>query len=345
MFSLESLKEFDPSIEFISGDHTSKCIEHITDNRDLKSNGLLFLKNKKNYLKLSESLKESSKSITLIVERKLFEKLEEEKEVLLNNFLTIATCEDASVSMSYISKPFWEKMFSDLNEVVDGRQMGSSSIHPTVWIAQGVFIAEDVVIDKNVKIHSGVRILSGSKIGENTEIYPNVVIYPFTSIGMNCRIHGGSVVGADGFGYNHHQGVHHKVWHVGDVKIGNDVEIGANSCIDRGTFSSTSIGDGTKIDNHVQVGHNVQLGRGVIICGHVAIGGSSILGDYCVMGGKSGMGDNITLGEGVQVAGGGLVNCDWADGSVVGGHPARLVREWMKGIAFVRKESLNKGAK
>lgn len=345
LFSLESLKEYDQSIEFIKGDHSLACIEHITDARELKSNGLLFLKNKKHFLKLVESLNESTKSISLIIEKKLFEKLDEEKDVLTENFLSIAVCEDVSVSMSYISKPFWDEKFSELNEVVDGRQMGSGSIHPTVWIAQGVFIAEDVVIEENVKIHSGVRILSGSKIGEGTEIYPNAVIYPFTTIGKNCRIHGGTVIGADGFGYNFHQGVHLKVWHVGDVKIGNDVEIGANSCVDRGTFSSTNIGDGTKLDNHVQIGHNVQLGKGVIICGHVAIGGSAVLGDYCVMGGKSGMGDNFTLGKGVQVAGGGLVNCDWDDGSVVGGHPARPVREWMKGIAFVRKESLKKGAK
>jgi UDP-3-O-[3-hydroxymyristoyl] glucosamine N-acyltransferase len=345
LFSIESLKEFDPSIEVIIGDESSACIEHITDSKELKSNGLLFLKNKKHYSKLVESLTDSTKTISLIVEAKLFEKLEEEKEVLKNNFLSIATCEDASISMSYISRPFWDRKFSDLNEVVDGRQMGSGSIHPSAWIAQGVFIAEDVQIEANVKIHSGVRILSGSKIGENTEIYPNVVIYPFTSIGKNCRIHSGTVIGADGFGYNHHQGVHLKVWHVGDVNIGDDVEIGANSCVDRGTFSSTNIGDGTKLDNHVQIGHNVQLGRGVIICGHVAIGGSAVLGDYCVMGGKSGMGDNFILGKGVQVAGGGLVNCDWPDGSIVGGHPARPVREWMKGIAFVRKESLKKGAK
>jgi UDP-3-O-[3-hydroxymyristoyl] glucosamine N-acyltransferase len=240
--------------------------------------------------------------------------------------------------MTKLSLPFYQNIKESWNDEVDGRQMGTVDIDPSSWIAQHVFIGKDVVIGKNVRIYPGVRILSGSSIGDDCELFPGVTIYQNVKIGNAVRIHGNTTIGADGFGYNFRDGIHHKLWHMGGVIIGDNVEIGANSCVDGGTFSPTLIGAGSKFDNHVQVGHNCIIGSGVILCGHVAIGGSSELGDFTVFGGKSGMGHAMKLGKACQVGGGALVNRDWPDGSVLGGHPARPLKEWMKGLAYVRNQ-------
>ena len=124
------------------------------------------------------------------------------------------------------------------------------------------------------------------------------------------------------------------------MTIGHNVEIGANSCVDQGTFSPTTIGDGTKVDNHVQIAHNCKIGRGVIICGHVAFGGSAVIGDFTVLGGKAAVGNGVIVGKACQVAGNAMVNSDIEDSSVVAGHPARPLKEWLRGVAWLRQQSL-----
>ncbi len=254
----------------------------------------------------------------------------------------VCTSEDVMLTLCQTSKVFSDMITASENDIVDGRQLATVKIDPTADIAQHVFIGANVEIGASVTIYPGCRILSNSIIADGVTLYPNVTIYPRTKIGERTVIHASSVIGADGFGYYFAGGVHHKIYHIGSVEIGSDVEIGANSCVDRATFGKTIIGDGSKLDNHVQVGHNCRLGKGVILCGHVAIGGSTKIGDFTFMGGKSATGHGLTLGRGVQVGGGGLVNCDWADGSIVTGYPAREVKEWLRGLAYIRKESLKK---
>lgn len=254
----------------------------------------------------------------------------------------VCTSEDVMISMCQASKVFSDLLLASENDIVDGRQLGTVKIDPTADIAQHVFIGANVEIGASVTIYPGCRILSNSIIGDGVTMYPNVTIYPRTKIAERSIIHASSVIGADGFGYHFAGGIHHKIYHIGNVEIGSDVEIGANSCVDRATFGTTVIGAGSKLDNHVQVGHNCKLGQGVVLCGHVALGGSTKIGDFTFMGGKSATGHGITLGKGVQVGGGGLVNCDWADGSIVTGYPARELKEWLRGLAYVRKESLKK---
>ncbi|EQC48936.1 UDP-3-O-[3-hydroxymyristoyl] glucosamine N-acyltransferase [Bacteriovorax sp. BSW11_IV] len=340
---LEQLHKIDPSLTLIKGQMSDEfsgltTFEHLSDSH------LLFIKDKKFYLRNESLIKDSDfKSMGVILEEKFNESLsDEDKALITSKFKTVLTAKSVPLAMSFLSKPFYDLKYRELNDLVDGRQMGTASVHPTAWIAQGAHIGEGVEIGEGVKIHSGVRIMSYAKIASHTEIYPNAVVYPYVKIGSHCRIHAGASIGADGFGYNFDKGIHHKVWHMGSVIVEDHVEIGANSCVDQGTFTPTKIGAGTKIDNHVQVGHNVVLGAGVVICGHVAIGGSTKIGAYTVFGGKSGCGDGLILGQACQVAGGALVNCDWPDGSVVAGHPARPLKEWMKGIAYLRKLSLGK---
>src|SRR5690606_5931201 len=262
----------------------------------------------------------------------------------LDGLAWLATSPNVALSLTLLSKPFYDKKMGKMNTQVDGRQMGTVDIDPSAYIAQNVFIGEHVKIGGNVEIMPGCVILPHTEIGEGTKIYPNVTLYPFTKIGKGCRIHSGTTIGADGFGYTFHQGQHLKIWHMGGVEIHNDVEIGANTTIDTGTFSPTIIGAGTRIDNQVQIGHNVKIGKGCIICGHSGIAGSVILHDYVVLAGRAGIGPDAELGMGTQVAGGALVNdgAKWPAGSKLGGHPAKDIKEWMRGVAYLRNASLTK---
>ncbi len=332
------LNSMDSSFSIVKGTG-SELVAGITDAFEQKESHILFIKNK-NYLQSWLDNKKSH-SHFLIIEKKYFDLVNEElKKNILNNANGVATVVDVNLAMSYFSKTFYDLKYKTPNDVIDGRQMGSAVVDSSAWIAQGAFIGEGVVISKDVKIHPGVVLMSGVEIGEGSEIFSNTVIYRGVKIGKLVRIHSNCSIGADGFGYNFSKGEHLKVWQMGSVIIGDNVEIGANSCIDSGTFSPTIIGDGCKFDNLVQVGHNCRLGKGVILCGQVGLAGSCTIGDFCVFGGKSGAADGVTIGRGVQVAGTAGVTTNLGDGEVVGGFPARNIKEWMKGIAYVRKLSL-----
>lgn len=246
------------------------------------------------------------------------------------------------ISLSRVSKSFHDRRFEGVSLHADGRTMGTARVHPFTTLSPETFVGEGASIGKGCVIHPRAVIMARAVVGDGSEVFPNATVYPFARIGRRTRIHAGAVVGADGFGYNAVDGVHHKVWHTGSVAIGDDVEVGAGACIDGGTFSPTTVGDGAKIDNLVQVGHNSRIGRGVILCGHAATSGSVTIGDSSVLGGKACVAHGVTLGRGCRVAGAAAVTSDWPDGSVVGGHPARALNEWLKGVAWLRGRSLAK---
>ena len=325
----DDLLKFTQELKLISDSKSDQNLVGICDSNFPVENSVLFIKSKKY---LEKVLEKELPRLGLIITDKIIDRVGELEKF---NPLFVASLTNIDLGVSLLSKPFYEQKYGSA-------EMGEAKVSSTAILHEGSFIGKNVTIGDNVVLHPGAVVMDNSSVGEGSVLFPNTTVYPFVTIGKNVRLHSGTVIGADGFGYNHDGGVHHKVWHMGGVRIKDDVEVGANSQIDGGTFSPTVIGAGTKLDNNVQIGHNCQLGRGVLICGHVAIGGSSRLGDYTVFGGKSGMGDNMSLGMGCQVAGGALVNTDWPDGTVLGGHPARPLKEWMRGIAFVRKESLKK---
>jgi UDP-3-O-[3-hydroxymyristoyl] glucosamine N-acyltransferase len=340
---LSEISHYDPGIEIVSNPEWPGEIRAISALDLLLENSLIFIKNDKFLKKFMVQLTDAVRlKIGVIIDAKLLASTEATVKQQLFQLPWLAISHNVALTLTLLSKPFYELKLGELNSQVDGRQMGTVEIDPTARIAQQVFIGEHVKIGPQVEIMSGTVVMPHVEIGAGTKLYPNVTLYPFTKIGANCRIHSGTVIGADGYGYTFHQGQHLKIWHMGGVVIHDDVEIGTNTSIDAGTFSPTIIGAGTRIDNLVQVAHNCKIGKGCILCGQSGLAGSAVLEDYVVLGGKAGIGPDAHLGKGTQVAGGAGVTdaAIWPAGSKIGGHPARDIREWMRGMAYIRKVSL-----
>jgi UDP-3-O-[3-hydroxymyristoyl] glucosamine N-acyltransferase len=198
-------------------------------------------------------------------------------------------------------------------------------------------IGDDVTVGDDVTIYQHVSIEPGCTIGDGTTIYPLVSIYERTSIGRRCILHSGVVVGSDGYGFATEGGRHHKVPQIGSVRIDDDVEIGANTTIDRGTIGQTVIGEGTKIDNLVQIGHGVKVGKHCLLVAQVGIAGSTELGDYVVVAGQSGFSGHLKIGDRVQVAAKSAVLDDVPDGAKVMGSPAMPFRDFARREAVLKR--------
>lgn len=342
---LDEILKTDSTLKILSSEDKSLRVDKISLVEEFANHSVCFVKNNKFLQKLSQKIQNESFKALVIIDEKLWDSISDDQKQLIKTKITnIYSSTNVALSLTLISKPFYMEKTQNLNFHVDGRQMGTASIHPSAFIAQGVFIGENVIIGEHVSIASGCVILPNVEIGNQTILYPNVTLYPWTKIGQKVRLHSGVVIGADGFGYTFHQGEHLKIWHTGGVIIEDQVEIGANSTVDMGTFSPTFIGFGTKIDNAVQVGHNVKIGKHCVLCGQAGVSGSAVLEDYVIMAGKAGVGPDAHLGKGTILAGAALVNesATWPAGSKLGGHPARDLKEWMKGFAYLRKVSLSK---
>ncbi len=206
-------------------------------------------------------------------------------------------------------------------------------IHPTAYIAPGATVAatatigplcvveQDAVIGEGTFLQAQVFVGRAARVGDSCWLMPGSIVAAECVVGNRVQIQPGAVIGSDGFGYEFVQGRHQKVPQVGQVAIHDDVEIGANTTIDRARFSQTVIGQGTKIDNLVQIAHNVVIGRHCMICSQVGISGSTTLEDYVVLGGQVGTVGHITIGKGVKAGGQTGINTDVPAGSFINGTP------------------------
>jgi UDP-3-O-[3-hydroxymyristoyl] glucosamine N-acyltransferase len=220
----------------------------------------------------------------------------------------------------------------------------SAQIGPDAIISPFVVVGQDCVIGARCRLHSGVVLGRFCRLGNDVTIYPNAVLYDGTILGNRVLIHANSVIGADGFGYRTHGDRHVKVPQLGHVEIGDDVEIGACSTVDRGTFQPTRIGEGTKIDNLVQVGHNCRIGRHNLFVSHIGVAGSCSTGDYVVIAGQAGIVDHVHIGDRAVVGAQAGVTKDVPPGIRVLGSPAtpeheqkRIMMNLMK-LPEIRKD-------
>ena len=204
-------------------------------------------------------------------------------------------------------------------------------------IFPGVFIGEGCSIGDNCRVMSNVYIGNNATIGNNVLIYPNVTVYDNSKIGNNCIIHAGAIIGSDGFGFARGKSGYVKIIHTGYAELEDNVEIGANTTIDRGAVDFTRIGAGTKIDNLVQIAHNVIIGKNCVIAAQVGIAGSTEIGDNVTMGGQVGIAGHIYIGNNVMIAAQSGVSGNVKDGEIISGSPAFSIKEWRNSVVLFKK--------
>ncbi len=239
--------------------------------------------------------------------------------------------------------------FAKLIEWMQPSSSPEIGIHSTAIIEADAIIGEGVTIrefcyvghaarvDDGAVLYPHVYVGEGAHIGEECTLYPNVVCGHHVHLGKRVRVHAGSVIGGDGFGYVFDGQKHHKVPQIGTVIVEDDVEIGCNVCIDRATMGATFIGEGTKIDNLVQIAHNVQIGKNCILCGQVGLSGSVIVEDNVVMAGQAGLRDHVRIGKGAILGAKAGIMADVGAGEFVAGAPAVPNRDYLKINAVSRK--------
>lgn len=239
--------------------------------------------------------------------------------------------------------------FAQVSLLLNPSQRVQPGIHPSALIAEGAQIDASAQVGPNCVIESGVRIESGvaigpacvigadSRIGKDSRLHSRVTLYAGCDLGERVIVHSGAVLGADGFGFAPHQGHWVKIPQIGRVLIGNDVEIGANTTIDRGALDDTVIGEGVKLDNQIQIGHNVRIGAHSAVAGCTGIAGSTTIGMHCMIGGAAMIGGHLEIADRVIISGGTWVTRSIHEAGMYGSViPATPIKEWRRTVAHLR---------
>jgi len=266
----------------------------------------------------------------------------------------VIACQDPYFAMALVSEKFASLSSGSHLPVSNSQNKKESSIHatavvhPTAELAEGVQVGPHCVIEAFVKVGAGTIIYPGcyvgarSVLGSECVLFPRVVLYEGVKVGSRVRLHSGVVLGADGFGYaprmQKDQVVgHQKIYHFGCVVIGDDVEIGVNTAIDRATFGETRIDKSAKIDNLVQIGHNVRVEEGGVVCGGCGLAGNSSVGKFAYVLGMTGLANQVHVGDGARVAAHTCVSKDVEPGSTVAGNPQRAFKDHFRVHAMLNK--------
>lgn len=254
-----------------------------------------------------------------------------------------------SATLIRVKNPY--EALSELMRLADAHlNSHPTGIEEPSFIAEGVTVPKDAyigafsyigkgaVLGKGVKIYPGTYVGRGASVGDGTILYAGVKVYHGCHIGRNCILHSGVVIGADGFGFAPDSNGHYnKIPQLGTVVVADNVEIGANTTVDRATMGQTTIGKGTKIDNLVMVAHNVTIGSDTVMAAQGGVAGSAKVGDNCMFGGQVGVAGHISVGNRVQVGAQSGIPNNVADGSTLMGYPAIPARDFMRQTAFLRR--------
>jgi UDP-3-O-[3-hydroxymyristoyl] glucosamine N-acyltransferase len=326
---LSAIIEFlQDSIEAPAANYEDVTIHNIKTIEEASSDDITFLSNPK-----YASLLKDTKAAAAIVPKDFADEV--------NNHTILLKAQNSYfahgklINFFYSPAKFYQPQVMKSAYVADSAIIGENC-----YIGHNVVIDDNAVIGDNSIIEAGTFIGFGVTIGKNALIYSNVSIN-YSIIKDDVIILSGARIGQDGFGFSTEKGVHHKIFHTGIVRIGNNVEIGANTTIDRGSVSDTVIEDFCRIDNLVQIGHSVKIGKGSIIVAQVGIAGSSVIGQYCALGGQVGVAGHLTIGDKVQIAGQSGIAQNIESGRIVGGSPAVSIRDWHK-QSIIMKQLLKK---
>jgi len=244
---------------------------------------------------------------------------------------------DPKIAFARLMGLFYQKAFKARGISPLAYVSETSRVSRDVSIYPFASVGDETVIQEEVTLHPGVSVGNHCVVGPGCTLYPNVTLYDHVLLGSGVIVHSGAVIGADGFGYVFDGQQQVKIPQTGRAVIGDNVEIGANSCVDRATFGDTVIGNGVKLDNHVHIGHNCQVGENTVFVAQVGISGSVEIGKRCTFAGHAGSVDHVKIGDDVTVMMKTAVTKDIPSRAVVSGQPAMDHQQWMKVEALTRR--------